>query len=132
MSTTAVHASFHLTGIIPQLLVDNLDRAIAYYCDKLGFALDFNYEGFYVGVTRDGFALHLKCAPTLASYREYRKQHDHLDAYISVSGIRGLFSELQTRGAQVIRPLEQRPWACLDFYVEDPDGNILCFSERNS
>ena len=27
------------------------------------------------------------------------------------------------------RLLEQRPWGARDFYVEDPDGHILCFSE---
>jgi catechol 2,3-dioxygenase-like lactoylglutathione lyase family enzyme len=132
MSTVAVHRATHLNGIAPQFLVDDLDRAIAYYCDKLGFELDFNYESFYASVTRDGFAIHLKCAPKLAEYREYRKQNEHLDAYISVSGIRGLFSELETRGAQVTKPLEERPWACVDFYVEDPDGNVLCFSEQKA
>jgi uncharacterized glyoxalase superfamily protein PhnB len=111
--------------------VDDLDRAIAYYCNKLGFQHEFTYQSFYASVARDGFAIHLKCAPKLAADREYRKQSEHLDAYISVLGVRGLFTEFQTRGAQVIRPLEQQPWACLDFYVEDPDGNILCFSERN-
>ena len=59
-------------------------------------------------------------------------RNEHLDAYISVSGIRGLFNELQMRGAEVIKPLEERPWACIDFYVEDPDGYILCFSEQNA
>jgi catechol 2,3-dioxygenase-like lactoylglutathione lyase family enzyme len=131
MSTVAVHRAAHLTGIAPQFLVDDLDRAIAYYCDKLGFELDFVYQSFYASVTRDGFAIHLKHAPKLAG-REHRKLNEHLDAYISVSGIRGLFSELETRGAQVIKPLEERPWACLDFYVEDPDGYILCFSEQNA
>jgi hypothetical protein len=44
-----------------------------------------------------------------------------------------LFSELEMRGAQVIRPLEERPSVFrLDFYVEDPDGYILCFSEQNA
>jgi uncharacterized glyoxalase superfamily protein PhnB len=52
----------------------------------------------------------------------HRKQNEHLDAHIAVSGIRDLFGELQMRGADVIKPLEERPWACLDFYVEDPDG----------
>lgn len=132
MSTVAVHRTAHLTGIAPQFLVDDLDRAIAYYCNKLGFELDFVYESFYASITRDGFAIHLKHGPRLAAEKEHRKLNEHLDAYISVSGIRGLFSELETRGAQVIKPLEQRPWACLDFYVEDPDGNILCFSEPNA
>jgi len=118
-----------LTGIAPQFLVDDLDRAIAYYRDQLGFALDFVYQSFYASVTRDGFAIHLKHGPALPAEREHRKQNEHLDAYISVSGIRGLFSELENRGARVISPLQERPWACLDFCVEDPDGHILCFSE---
>lgn len=132
MSAVAVHHATRITGIAPQFLVDDLDRVIAYYCDKLGFKLDFTYQSFYASVSRDGFAIHLKCAPTLAADREWRKQNEHLDAYISVSGIRDLFSELTMRGAHVIKPLEQRPWACLDFYVEDPDGNVLCFSEPNA
>ncbi len=132
MSTSAVQHATHFTGIAPQFLVDDLDRAIAYYCDKLGFELDFNYQSFYASVTRNGFGIHLKHAPKLAADREFRKQNEHLDAYISVSGIRSLFSELEMRGAQVIKPLEERPWACLDFYVEDPDGYILCFSEQNA
>ena len=132
MSPAPVHHAAHLTGIAPQFLVDDLDRAIAYYCDKLGFELDFKYQSFYAAVTRDGFAIHLKDAPKLAADREHRKQNEHLDAYISVSGIRDLFSELEMRGARVIRPLEERPWACLDFCVEDPDGYILCFSEAKA
>ena len=132
MSTGAVHRATHVTGIAPQFLVDDLERAIAYYCDKLGFELDFKYQSFYAAVKRDGFAIHLKHAPKLAADRASRKQNEHLDAYISVSGIQGLFSELEMRGAQVIKPLEEQPWGCLDFYVTDPDGYILCFSERNA
>ena len=119
----------HLTGIAPQFLVDDLDRAIAYYCDRLGFELQFKYESFYAAVARDGFAIHLKHGLRLAADREHRKRNEHLDAYISVTGIGGLFEEFQKRGALVTKPLEERPWACMDFYVEDPDGYILCFSE---
>ena len=41
-----------------------------------------------------------------------------------------LHDELTGRGALITRPLEDRPWSCRDFYVEDPDGYILCFSEQ--
>jgi uncharacterized glyoxalase superfamily protein PhnB len=132
MSSVAVGRTPQITGIIPQFLVDDLDRAIAYYRDRLGFELEFCYQSFYASIRRDGFAIHLKCAPKLTADRAHRKQNEHLDAYVSVTGIRALFTELQTRGADVIKPLEERPWACLDFYVEDPDGYILCFSERNA
>ena len=132
MSTVADQSATHFIAIAPQFLVDDLDRTIAYYRDKLGFDLDFVYQSFYASVTRDGFAIHLKHGSRVAAEKEHRKQNEHLDAYISVSGIRGLFSELEMRGARIIKPLQQEPWACLDFYVEDPDGNILCFSEPNA
>lgn len=125
----AIESVALITGIAPQFRVGDLDRAIAYYRDRLGFALDFTYQSFYAGVSRDGFAIHLKHGLRLAADRAHRKEHEHLDAHVSVTGVRDLFSELQARGANVIKPLEERPWACLDFYVEDPDGYILCFSE---
>ena len=121
-----------ILGIAPQFLVDDLDRAMAYYRDKLGFDVDFAYESFYASVSRDGFAIHLKETEKLQAERAHRKEHEHLDAHITVTGIRELFSDLQRRGAKVIKPLEERPWSCIDFYVEDPDGYILCFSERTA
>lgn len=129
MSTEAVVTTPHLQGIAPQFLVDNLNKAVAYYCDKLGFALDFNYESFYASVSRDGFSIHLKCAAKTISDRAHRKQNEHLDVHINVMGLATLYEELQARGAIITRPLEERSWSCRDFYVEDIDGYILCFSE---
>ena len=129
MKAEAAPHTGRLTGIAPQFLVDDLDRAIAYYRDRLGFDLDFCYESFYAGVSRDGLKIHLKCAPKSPGDRAHRKQHEHLDAYIGVAGVATLHDELRSRGATITRPPEARPWSCIDFYVEDPDGYILCFSE---
>lgn len=129
VATATERSTARIVGIIPQFLVDDLDRAVAYYRDKLGFEVDFTYDSFYAAVSRDGFKIHLKESPKHGAERAFRKENEHLDAYIAVSGIRNLFSEVQTRGANVIKPLEERPWACLDFYVEDADGYVLCFSE---
>ena len=118
-----------LTSIAPQFLVGDLQRSIDYYCQCLGFELDFIYESFYASVSRDGCAIHLKCAAKTEADRAHRKQQEHLDAYIAVSNAAALHHELQTRGALVTKPLEERPWSSRDFYVEDPDGYILCFSE---
>ena len=119
-------------SITPQFLVDDLDESIGYYRDNLGFTLSFRYSDFYAEVARDGCALHLKCAPKTISDRAHRKENDHLDAYIDVTGVDMLFAELERRGARIIVPLENRPWHCRDFYVEDPDGYIICFSEQIS
>ncbi|MBV8809863.1 MAG: VOC family protein [Acidobacteriaceae bacterium] len=119
----------HILGIAPQLLVSDLGQAIDYYRDELGFDLDFQYESFYGSVSRDHCALHLKQTSNVRADRESRIKNEDLDAYISVCDIRVLFAELEQRGARILKALESRPWGCLDFYVQDPDGNLLCFSE---
>jgi len=130
--STHVMATTRLRAIAPQLLVDDLEAAIAYYRDRLGFSLNFSYGGFYAGVSRDGVLVHLKCAPKTQSDRAHRREHEHLDAYVAVTGVEALYAELQSRGARILKPLGTRPWGHTDFYVEDADGYILCFSEEAS
>lgn len=129
MQTHPAKVSTKISSISPQLLVDDLKVAIDYYCNCLGFETDFVYESFYASVSRDGYSIHLKCAPKSVSEREQRRENEHLDAYIGVQGIEELFDELNSSGAVITRPLEERPWGCKDFYVEDHDGNLVCFSE---
>jgi uncharacterized glyoxalase superfamily protein PhnB len=123
-------ASATIVGIAPQFLVDDLDRAVVYYRERLGFEVDFIYDSFYASVSRDGFAIHLKDAKKVAAERANRKDNEHLDAHIAVTDARALHAELVSRGAAVITPLKEQPWSCVDFVVEDPDGYILCFSQR--
>ena len=59
-------------------------------------------------------------------------QNEHLDAYLAVKGVRELHEELQARGARITKPIGERPWGFVDFYVEDADGYILCFSESQT
>ena len=118
-----------ITAAAPQFLVEKLDASVAFYEERLGFSCDFVYEGFYASVSRDRAVIHLKCAPKLAAERTQRRAAEHLDAFLVVSGVGELHAELAGRGAPITKPLEQRPWGARDFYVEDPDGYVLCFSE---
>ena len=129
MELATTSGTAKLTGISPQFLVDDLARSIEYYGRCLGFDLDFQYQDFYASVSRDGCAIHLKAAPKNEADRAHREQHEHLDAHIAVRNATALHDELRSRGALITRPLEDRPWSCRDFYVQDPDGYILCFSE---
>lgn len=118
-----------LTSIAPQFIVSDLEAAIAYYRDALGFSVDFIYESFYAAVSRDHATIHLKHGDPQSAVREHRKTEEHLDAYITVEDIAALFDDLQSRNAKVIKPLEERPWGNNDFYVEDLDGYVICFSD---
>jgi uncharacterized glyoxalase superfamily protein PhnB len=113
----------------PQFLVRSLSDAIEFYEENLGFQRDFVYQDFYASVSRDGATIHLKCAPKLEADRAHRKSGAHLDAFLPVSGIDELHEEFVSRGAPIVKPIEEHPWRTRDFHVEDPDGYILCFSE---
>jgi catechol 2,3-dioxygenase-like lactoylglutathione lyase family enzyme len=49
-----------ITSFAPQLLVDDLATAVAFYADVLGFAFGPPWGGFYAIGKRDGFEIHLK------------------------------------------------------------------------
>jgi catechol 2,3-dioxygenase-like lactoylglutathione lyase family enzyme len=121
-----------ITSFAPQLLVDDLERAIEFYRDVLGFAFGPVWGGFYAIGERDHFAIHLKCAPKTAEDRAHRHEHEHLDVYASVIGVGALYDECQAKGATILKPLDRTPWGTHDFYVADPDGYILAFGESDN
>lgn len=118
-----------LTSLAPQLLVDDLARSVAYY-ERLGFAFGEPWGGFYAIGVLDGLELHLKEAPRPAGEREHRRAHGHLDAAAGVDGIEAFYARCVERGVAVLRPLAATEWGTRDFYVEDPDGNVIAFGGR--
>lgn len=124
MTTTAMKP--RLTSFAPQFLVDDLQRSIGYY-EKLGFKFGEPWDGFYAIGHLDGLELHLKEAPKNADERRYRRDHEHLDAAAGVDGIEAFFKQCVANGVTILKPLAPTAWGTKDFYVEDPDGYIICF-----
>ena len=120
-----------LTSLAPQLLVDDLARSIAYY-QRLGFSFGEPWNGFYAIGERDGLELHLKEAPRADAERRHRREHEHLDAAAGVDGIDAFYAACVANGATILKPLAATAWGTEDFYVEDPDGNIIAFAGRTS
>ena len=127
MSSTK--AKPRVTSLAPQFLVDDLARSIAYY-EKLGFTFGEPWGGFYAIGQVDGLEIHLKEAPKNAAERRFRREHEHLDAAAGVDGIETFFAQCAAKGVTIIKPLAETPWGTKDFYVEDPDGYVLCFGGR--
>jgi catechol 2,3-dioxygenase-like lactoylglutathione lyase family enzyme len=121
-----------ITSFAPQLLVDDLDGAIKFYREILGFSFGPTWRGFYAIGERDGFAVHLKCAPKTVGDRAHRRQHEHLDIYASVIGVRALYDECKVKGATILKHLARTPWGTSDFYIADPEGHILAFGETEN
>lgn len=120
-----------MTSFAPQFLVDDLERSMGYY-RKLGFTFGEPWNGFYAIGELDGLELHLKEAPRSAAERRHRREHEHLDAAAGVDGIEAFYERCIANGVTILRPLAPTPWGTKDFYVEDPDGNVIAFGGRPS
>ena len=115
-----------VTSFAPQFLVDDLDRSIAYY-QKMGFSFGEPWEGFYAIGVLDGLELHLKEAPRNDTYRQQRRDNEHLDAAAGVDGVEAFYEQCVANGVKIMKPIAATEWGTKDFYVEDPDGNVISF-----
>ena len=129
MTTTAKKP--RVTSFAPQFLVDDLERSMAYY-RKIGFVFEEPWDGFYAIGLVDGLELHLKEAPKNQAERRHRRDNEHLDASAGVDGIEAFYEQCVANGVTIIKPLMVTAWGTKDFYVEDPDGHIVCFGGRPS
>lgn len=118
-----------VTSLAPQFLVDDIERSIAFY-EKVGFRFGERWDGFYVIGYLDGLELHLKEAPKNEAEREWRRDHEHLDASAGVDGIEAFHEQCGVNGVAIIKPLAPTAWGTMDFYIQDPDGYIICFGGR--
>jgi catechol 2,3-dioxygenase-like lactoylglutathione lyase family enzyme len=124
MSTSRMKA--RVTSFAPQFLVDDLERAIAFY-RKIGFSFDEPWGGFYAIGHLDGLEVHLKEAPKNQAERRWRRDNEHLDASAGVDGIEAFYEQCIANDVTIIKPLADTDWGTKDFYIEDPDGHIISF-----
>ena len=93
----------------PQLFVTDIDRACAWYRDKLGFTVAFVHgaPAFYAQVRRDGAALNLRHvdAPVFIATED-----DLLAATLTTDDVDALAAEFAASGADLHQPLRAEPW----------------------
>ena len=116
---------FAPSGPCPNLLVHDLDAALPWYEEKLGFSKVKRLDGPPAGAVleRDGMPLLLE---QTEGEIVPRSTHDPfgLDALYIVRGLHALHADFRERGAAA-KPL---PADAGDFAIRSPEGYILVFS----
>jgi len=106
---------------VPELPVADVERAQEHYRDALGFEIGWLYPGKEIGaVSRDGFAIFFrKRTPPFAPAVNW----------VFAEDIDGSYEELKSSGANIVEPLERKPWGLRQFTVMDLDGNLFYFHD---
>ena len=104
---------------VPELPVADVERARKHYHDVLGFEFAWLDSGNEIGaVSRGDVAIF------------FRKRMPPFDAaihWVFAEDIDATYRELQSRGANIVDPLERKPWGLRQFTVEDLDSNRFYF-----
>jgi predicted enzyme related to lactoylglutathione lyase len=120
-----------LTGISPVLLVADLDRAVDYYRDRLGFACEvYGEPPDFAAATRDAATILLALAREPERLVPHWKIVDNMwNAYIRVDDVDAVYAEVQERGGGIDYTIYDAPHGFREFGVQDPDGHDIAFGQ---
>jgi len=119
-----------MSSISPFFVVSDLDAAVAFYRDKLGFTNSFRGPAdspFFAIVERDRAMIMLKVVEAPPLPNAVRDAAARWDAYVNVSDPDALAAEFTARGVRFSRPLADDDDGLRGFEVKDPDGYVLFF-----
>jgi catechol 2,3-dioxygenase-like lactoylglutathione lyase family enzyme len=127
---TSVRAT--LSAISPMFIVSDLQEALTFYRDQLGFEVTYQApaaDPFFAVVARDGVQLMLKAVADDVRALPNRTRHPYArwDAYIHVPDPDTLATELRERNATFSTPLTDTADGLRGFEVTDQDGYTLFF-----
>lgn len=117
-----------ITALAGQLRVTDLERALRFYVGVLGFEEAFRHGDFYAGVRAGGALLHLKLIDAPDPSIAFVRAGDHLHVYLSVADLDATVAALAGR-AEVVCPIETKPWGARECVIRDPDGHTLYLAQ---
>jgi catechol 2,3-dioxygenase-like lactoylglutathione lyase family enzyme len=123
-----------ITGIAPFFIVRDVPAALAFYRDRLGFAVTFqgpSDDDIFFGIVERGAAMIMMKAigvePVPNYTRDIQQGIARWDAYLHVPDPDALAAEFASRGVEFLTPLSNNDDGLRGFEVKDVDGYLLYF-----
>lgn len=109
---------------IPILASLDIARTLKFYGEVLGFQTT-HFEGHSYGIAvRADTELHFWAC-------DEKHIAENTSCYIRVHDIKGVHQEFSTRIPK-LKPVVRTAWGMDEFYVIDPDGNLIKFGQESS
>jgi uncharacterized glyoxalase superfamily protein PhnB len=105
---------------VPELPVADVERAQQHYRDTLGFEIGWLYPGKEIGSVS-----HSDMGPIF--FRKRTPPFEPAAHWVYAEDIDASYQELKSLGANIVDPLENKPWGLRQFTVQDLDGNLFYF-----
>ena len=127
---------YAIKKLTPNLIVANVERSLAFYCDVLGFTKTGtvpNQSPYVFAMVQSG-PVEIFFNAREAAIEEYSALANlaiggTLTLYMEVAEVEKIYGDLKTR-VTVTMPLEKKFYGVTEFAFEDPDGYVITFAER--
>jgi uncharacterized glyoxalase superfamily protein PhnB len=117
-----VSANVFLSSIhqpVPELPVADVERAQQHYRNALGFDIGWLHPDKEIGaVSRGDVAIF---------FRRRTPPFEPAVHWVFAEDLDASYRELEAAGANIVEPLEKKPWGLKQFTVADVDGNRFYF-----
>jgi uncharacterized glyoxalase superfamily protein PhnB len=104
---------------VPELPVEDVERAQQHYRDILGFEIGWLDPGKEMGAVSRG--------DVVIFFRRTKAPFAPAVHWVFAEDIDASYSELKASGANIVEPLEEKPWGLRQFTVDDLDANRFYF-----
>lgn len=120
-----------ITGISPVLLVADIERSVAYYRDRLGFACEtYGEPPTFASAERDKSSiLFALCPDETRIVPNWHIVDKTWNAHIRVDEVDAIYAEVQERGAGIDYTIYEAPHGFREFGDQDPDGYDIAFGQ---
>jgi uncharacterized glyoxalase superfamily protein PhnB len=104
---------------VPELPVTDVERAQQHYRDTLGFEIGWLESDKQIGA--------VSRANVVIFFRQKTAPFEPAVHWVYAEDLDATYEELKSLGANIVEPLEKKPWGLRQFTVEDLDGNRFYF-----
>ena len=104
---------------VPELPVADVERAQRHYRDVFGFEIGWLIPERTLGAVSRGHAV--------IFLRRRTPPFEPAVHWVFADDIEASYRELKSSGANIVEPLEKKPWGLTQFTVADADGNRFTF-----
>lgn len=121
-----------ITRLSPQLRTTSLAESIAFYTQKLGFALEFQYDDFYAGIRAGDEAFHLKLVDERDPSIDFVARGEHFDLYFEVDDVDAAAETFRANGVTIAQDVHDTAWGTRECVIRDDQGHTLYFGGKSA